>query len=262
MIILEEYRKQLDLCDAQIVSLLEQRLHIIEGIMEYKKKRGIQILQPERERQVRHLVKDKIGENEYRQEILNIYKYIVENSKKIQAKTLFRDNIYIIGFMGCGKTTISSYLSRILAMDVIEMDAHLTKKEGMSVNQIFEKYGEEYWRNLETNLIIGMKDYENKVISCGGGVPMREVNVKEMKKNGKVILLTASPETILERTKDDDSRPLLRGRKNIPGITELMEARRPKYEAAADIRVNTDGRPVHEIAEEIVYRLTHFDQES
>ncbi|HIT60750.1 MAG TPA: chorismate mutase [Candidatus Fimousia stercorigallinarum] len=262
MIILEEYRKQLDLCDAQIVSLLEQRLHIIEGIMEYKKKRGIQILQPERERQVRHLVKDKVGENEYRQEILDIYKYIVENSKKIQAKTLFRDNIYIIGFMGCGKTTISSYLSRILAMDVIEMDAHLTKKEGMSVNQIFEKYGEEYWRNLETNLIIGMKDYENKVISCGGGVPMREVNVKEMKKNGKVILLTASPETILERTKDDDSRPLLRGRKNIPGITELMEARRPKYEAAADIRVNTDGRPVHEIAEEIVYRLTHFDQES
>ena len=85
MIILEEYRKQLDLCDAQIVSLLEQRLHIIEGIMEYKKKRGIQILQPERERQVRHLVKDKIGENEYRQEILDIYKYIVENSKKIQA---------------------------------------------------------------------------------------------------------------------------------------------------------------------------------
>ena len=262
MIILEEYRKQLDLCDAQIGSLVEQRLHIIEGIMEYKKKRGIQILQPERERQVRHLVKDKIGENEYRQEILDIYKYIVENSKKIQAKTLFRDNIYIIGFMGCGKTTISSYLSRILAMDVIEMDAHLTKKEGMSVNQIFEKYGEEYWRNLETNLIIGIKDYENKVISCGGGDPMREVNVKEMKKNGKVILLTASPETILERTKDDDSRPLLRGRKNIPGITELMEARRPKYEAAADIRVNTDGRPVHEIAEEIVYRLTHFDQES
>ena len=86
--------------------------------------------------------------------------------------------------------------------------------------------------------------------------------VKEMKKHGKVIVLTASPETILERTKDDDSRPLLRGRKNIPGITELMEARRPKYEAAADIRVNTDGRPVHEIAEEIVYRLTHFDQES
>jgi shikimate kinase len=83
MIILEEYRKQLDLCDEQIVNLLEQRLHIIEGIMAYKKKRGMQILQPERERQVRNLVKEKLGDNQYREEILDVYKYIVENSKKI-----------------------------------------------------------------------------------------------------------------------------------------------------------------------------------
>lgn len=261
MIILEEYRKQLDLCDAQLISLLEQRLAIIENIMGYKKQRGMQILQPERERQVRGMVKDKVADNKFADEILDIYKYVVENSKKVQAKTLFRDNIYIIGFMGCGKSTVSSYLSKILAMDVIEMDAHLTEKEGLSVNQIFEKYGEQYWRNLETNLIIGMKDYENKVISCGGGVPMREVNVEEMKKNGKVVLLTADPETILERVKDDDSRPLLRGKKNTKDIGELMEARRPKYEAAADIRIDTNNRPVHEIAEEIVYKLTHFDAE-
>lgn len=260
MIILDQYRKQLDLCDAQLVSLLEQRLGIIEGIMEYKKQRGVPILQPERERQVRQLVKEKVDDNKYKEEILDIYKYIVENSKKIQAKTLFRDNIYIIGFMGCGKSTVSSYLSKILAMEVIEMDAHLTAKEGMSVNQIFEKYGEQYWRNLETNLIIGMKDYQNRVISCGGGVPMRQENVDEMKKNGKVILLTATPDTILDRVKDDDSRPLLHGKKNTKDIGELMGVRRPKYEAAADIVVNTDGRPVHEIAEEIVYQLTHFGQ--
>lgn len=258
MIILEQYRKQLDLCDAQLISLIEQRLGIIEGIMEYKKQRGVPILQPERERQVRKMVKEKVNDNKFKEEILDIYKYIVENSKKVQAKTLFRDNIYIIGFMGCGKSTVSSYLSKILAMQVIEMDAYLTSKEDMSVNQIFEKYGEQYWRNLETNLIIGMKDYQNKVISCGGGVPMREVNVQEMKKNGKVILLTASPETILDRVKDDDSRPLLHGKKNAKDISELMDIRRPKYEAAADIIVNTDHRPVHEIAEEIVYALTHF----
>lgn len=261
MIILEQYRKQLDLCDAQLVSLLEQRLGIIEGIMEYKKLKGIPILQPEREKQVRDLVKESIAQNKYRDEILDVYKYIVENSKKVQAKTLFKDNIYIIGFMGSGKSTVSSYLSKILAMDVIEMDAHLTKKEGMSVNEIFATYGEQYWRNLETNLIIGMKDYQNKVISCGGGVPMRPENVVEMKKNGKVILLTANPETILERVKDDDSRPLLRGKKNTKDIGELMDVRRPKYEAAADIIVNTDGRPVDEIAEEIVYQLTHFNKE-
>ena len=78
MIILDQYRKQLDLCDAQLVSLLEQRLGIIEGIMEYKKQRGVPILQPERERQVRQLVKEKVDDNKYKEEILDIYKYIVE----------------------------------------------------------------------------------------------------------------------------------------------------------------------------------------
>ncbi len=261
MIILEQYRKQMDLCDAQIVSLLEQRYAIIQNIIEYKKMRGVPILQPEREREVRNNVKEQIGDNKFREEILDVYKYIVEDSKKIQAKTLFSDNIYIIGFMGAGKSTVSSYLSKILAMDVIEMDAHLTQKEGRSVNEIFATYGEEYWRNLETNLIIGMSKFQNKVISCGGGVPMRPVNVEEKKKNGKVILPQATPETILECVKDDDSRPLLHGKKNVPAIKELMDFRAPKYEAAADIFINVNDRPVHEICEEIVYKLTHFNED-
>lgn len=259
MVVLEQYKKQLDLCDTQLVSLLEQRLEIIENIMEYKKKEGISILQSEREKQVRKLVRTQLNKPKFRDEIFDIYRSIIENSKKIQAKTLFQDNIYMIGFMGCGKSTISNYLSKMLALEVIDMDSYLTQKEGMSVNQIFEKYGEQYWRNLETNLIISMKDYQNKVISCGGGVPMREINIEEMKKNGKVILLTADPETILARVKNDNSRPLLRGKKNTKDIKELMDIRRPKYEAAADIVVNTDNRSIHEIAEEIVYQLTHFN---
>ena len=87
---------------------------------------------------------------------------------------------------------------------------------------------------------------------------MREINVREMKKNGRVVLLTASPETILERVKDSDERPLLRGRKNTEHISELMEIRRPKYRAAADIIVDTDHKNVEEIAEEIVGKLTHL----
>ena len=87
-----------------------------------------------------------------------------------------------------------------------------------------------------------MQDKKNVVISCGGGVAMRERNVEEMKKNGKVVLLTASPETIYERVKDNNDRPVLQGRKNVAGISELMEQRREKYEAAADIVVNTDDK--------------------
>lgn len=90
---------------------------------------------------------------------------------------------------------------------------------------------------------------------------MRERNVEEMKKNGKVILLTASPETIYERVKDSNERPVLNGRKNVKGISELMEQRREKYEAAADIVVNTDGRTVLEVCEDLVQQLIDAEAE-
>ena len=95
----------------------------------------------------------------------------------------------------------------------------------------------------------------NVVVSCGGGVPMRERNVAEMKKNGRVVLLTAKPETILERVKDNHDRPLLENNKNVSFIADLLEKRRAKYEAAADIVVETDGKSELEICEEMIHRL-------
>ena len=80
-----------------------------------------------------------------------------------------------------------------------------------------------------------------------------------MKKNGRVVLLTASPETIYERVKDSDDRPVLNGRKNVEGISELMEQRREKYEAAADIVINTDNKNVLQICEELVQRVTEME---
>ena len=97
------------------------------------------------------------------------------------------------------------------------------------------------------------------MISCGGGAALRERNVAEMKKNGRVVLLTASPETIYERVKDSDDRPVLNGRKNVEGISELMEQRREKYEAAADIVINTDNKNVLQICEELVQRVTEME---
>ena len=125
----------------------------------------------------------------------------------------------------------------------------------MSISDIFEMYGEEYFRDAETNLLIEIQSQTNVVISCGGGVPMRERNVVEMKKNGKVVLLTAKPETILDRVKDNHDRPLLENNKNVPFIAELMGKRREKYEAAADIIIETDGKSKLEICEEIIQKL-------
>lgn len=168
----------------------------------------------------------------------------------------FDYNIVLIGFMGTGKSTVSSYLKKNFGMEVVEMDQIISERQGMNISDIFKTYGEEYFRDLETDLLIEMQSRKNVVISCGGGVPMRERNVVEMKKNGKVVLLTAKPETILERVKNDHGRPLLEGNKNVEFIVELMEKRREKYEAAADIMIETDGKTKQEICKELMQRIS------
>lgn len=168
----------------------------------------------------------------------------------------FNYNIVLIGFMGTGKSTVSSYLKKVFGMEVVEMDQIISERQGMSISDIFETYGEEYFRDLETELLIEMQSRTNVVISCGGGVPMRERNVTEMKKNGKVVLLTARPETILERVKNDHGRPLLEGNKNVGFIADLMKKRREKYEAAADITIETDYKTKQEICEELIQKIS------
>ena len=140
------------------------------------------------------------------------------------------------------------------------MDQIIAEREGMSIPDIFEVHGEQYFRDLETNLLIEMQSRKNVVISCGGGTPLRECNVVEMKKNGRVVLLTASPETIFDRVKDSHDRPVIENNKNVPFIADLMEKRRAKYEAAADIIINTDGKSLIEVCEELVQQLLAMDE--
>ena len=100
-----------------------------------------------------------------------------------------------------------------------------------------------------------LREKTNTVVSCGGGVAMRECNVTEMKKHGKVVLLIAKPETILERVENNHDRPLLENNKTVAYIAELMEKRREKYEAAADMIIETDGKSAQKICEEMIQRL-------
>ena len=244
---LEMYRESLALCDDKIIDVLVERSKIVEKIMAYKEEYGMPILQPQQEAKQASRLEEKLNGNKYREEIKDIFECIRMNSKKIQARKLFNYNIVMIGFMGAGKST--------------EMDQEIVKEEGMSIPDIFATYGEEYFRNCETELLKKMQSRKNVLISCGGGVVLRECNVEQMKKNGRVVLLTASPEEVYERVKDSDDRPVLAGRKNVKGIAELMEARREKYEAAADIIVNTDHKTVLQVCEELVQRLTEMDGE-
>lgn len=176
-------------------------------------------------------------------------------NRNVQPRPLFGYNIFLIGFMGSGKSSVAGYLGRNYGMEVVEMDQRIAEMEGMSIPDIFAKYGEAYFRDLETEFLADLNFQSNRVVSCGGGVPMREANVAEMRKSGKIVLLTASPETIFARVKNNHDRPLLENHKNVAYISELMAQRRERYEAAADVMIETDRKTVREICREMIYRL-------
>lgn len=256
---LEVLRESLGQCDEIILDALLMRNRIVEDIMVYKEANNVPILQPEQEAKQREWLNRRMQEKRHKNEVADVFESITRNSKKIQARKLFNYNIVLIGFMGAGKSTISDYLKTVFAMDVIEMDQIIAERAGMSISDIFETYGEQYFRDCETNLLIEMQSRTNVVISCGGGTPMRECNVVEMKKNGRVVLLTAKPETILDRVKDSHDRPLIENNKTVPFIADLMSKRREKYEAAADIIIETDGKSELEICEELIHSLRQMD---
>ena len=215
---LDILRENLGQCDEIILDALLMRNRIVEDIMSYKESNDLPILQPEQEAKQRKWLEGRLEGKRHVNEVRSVFQSINKNSKRIQARKLFHYNLVLIGFMGVGKTTMSDYFNTMFAMDVIEMDQIIARREGMSIPDIFE-----------------------------------------MKKNGRVILLTAEPETILERVRDDHSRPLLENNKNVSFIRELMEKRREKYEAAADIIIRTDGRSIQEIGEEIIVQLRVMD---
>ncbi|MEE3391690.1 MAG: shikimate kinase [Candidatus Cryptobacteroides sp.] len=256
---LDLLRENLAQCDEIILDALLMRNRIVEDIMSYKESNDLPILQPEQEAKQQKWLQGRLDGKRHVSEVQSVFQSINKNSKRIQARRLFHYNLVLIGFMGVGKTTMSDYFNTMFAMDVIEMDQIIARREGMSIPDIFEVHGEEYFRNCETELLVEMQSRNNVVISCGGGVPMRERNVTEMKKNGRVILLTAEPETILERVRDDHSRPLLEDNKNVAFIRALMDKRRDKYEAAADIIIKTDGKSIQQIGEEIILQLRIMD---
>lgn len=161
-------------------------------------------------------------------------------------------NIFLIGFMGTGKTTISNILGILTGMKVYDMDEEIVKKAGMSINDIFEKFGENHFRDIETEVACELSKKEGAIISCGGGAVLRSENVEYMKNNGNIFLLRATPETVYERVKDSKDRPILNEDMSIDHISALMNKRRDIYEECANVKVDTDDLSAFEVAMEII----------
>ena len=167
-----------------------------------------------------------------------------------------RENIFLIGFMGAGKSTVAVALKERLGYKRVEMDQRIEETRGMTISDIFARYGEAYFRNLESNTLIELGNETGLVISCGGGVVLRPENAEYMKRGGRVVLLTARLETVYERVKDSDERPILNGHMNVEYIEQLMNKRASAYQEAADVVVVTDGKSVEQVVRD-VYESIH-----
>lgn len=174
-----------------------------------------------------------------------------EMKRLLNSLSTQKENIFLVGFMGCGKSTVARKLGRCTGLEIVDVDAEIVKKENRSIADIFEKEGEEVFRDIETKTLEEISLEGGRIVACGGGIVLKDENITIMKKYGTVILLTATPETIYKRVCTDSSRPLLNNNMTIEHIEGMLESRKIRYEKAADIIIETDDRNVDEIAAKI-----------
>lgn len=163
-----------------------------------------------------------------------------------------RNNCILIGYMGCGKSTVGRKLSETLKRSFVDTDALIEEWQKMTISEIFKLKGEAYFRDLETKVLQKLLEEDNEyVISVGGGLPLREENRNLLQKLGQVIYLKAAPDTIYNRIKGDVTRPLLQTADPKARIIEMLKDREDKYLAAAHNMVIVDEKDVQKIVDEI-----------
>jgi len=167
-----------------------------------------------------------------------------------------KTNIALIGFMGVGKTVVGKAVAKRLSKEFVELDALIEQKAEKSIPEIFKQDGEIVFRELEIEAAKEVAQRKNLVIACGGGIVLNKINIDRLRKESIIVYLTASPEVILKRTSGGgEKRPLL----NVPDppseIRELLEFRKPFYERAADIKIDTSKLDIASAIEQIINKL-------
>ncbi|MEE0858601.1 MAG: shikimate kinase [Acutalibacteraceae bacterium] len=164
-----------------------------------------------------------------------------------------RSNIVLCGFMGCGKTTVGKQLAKLSGMEYIDIDQYIEQQQNTTISEIFAKYGEDYFRDLEHNATKELAEKQNCVISAGGGTLLFERNVEALKKSGTVVLLNVPLNTIKQRLRNDKKRPLLQRPDKDKVMEEMYNQRLPLYTKVADYVVNANKSPA--LAAEIIREL-------
>ncbi len=161
-------------------------------------------------------------------------------------------NIVLIGFMGTGKSTVGLKLAERLSMKFIDMDREIEKVTGMSVSELFKRHGEVRFRSEEKLMAQKLSNKKDIVIATGGGIVLQNENIEALRENGILICLDAEAGDIFERvSRKRSTRPLLKKNLKVEDIVEMLSEREPFY-ACADFRINTSGRELEAVVNDIV----------
>ena len=162
-------------------------------------------------------------------------------------------NIVLVGYRGTGKSTVGRQLAARLGRALVSTDEEIVKRAQRTIPEIVAQEGWEYFRDLESEICREIASRDQLVIDTGGGAILRQQNVEALKKNGTVFWLTASVETIVKRIGGDNQRPSLTGTKSfVDEIQDVLQERTPKYQAAADHIIVTDGRSINQLMETVL----------
>jgi shikimate kinase len=144
---------------------------------------------------------------------------------------LVKTNIIIMGFMGTGKSATGRLVAKRLERVLVDMDAEIERREGRKIGDIFSQEGEPYFRKVEREVVKDLCRRENLIVAAGGGVVINPENVHDFSRTGVVICLSAEPSVILQRVASETHRPLIEGGEKARKITDLLELRKPLYDA-------------------------------
>lgn len=166
-------------------------------------------------------------------------------------------NIFLTGFMGCGKTSVGRVLSERLGWTFVDLDQVIVDEAGTSIKEIFALQGEPAFRAIESRVLARIAALPAQVVSTGGGVVIAEANRAAMRNSGRIVNLTATVEAIAARLTGDSERPLLAGDASADRIRGMLESREEFY-ADCDLRIDTTGRSVEAVADEITGSLKGY----
>lgn len=169
-------------------------------------------------------------------------------------------NLYLVGFMGTGKTTIGRAVAQKLGFELLDSDAEIERLKGKTIPDIFAQEGEPAFRQLERTFIEAGHPARHAVVACGGGLVVQPGMLDLLKSKGVVVCLHASLETVLKRTQGNRNRPLLNVEDPFERIRALYTAREPIYRRSGTL-VLTDGRPLHDVVTHVlrIYRREAAD---